>query len=123
MDIGAFTVCLTVKDLEKSYAFYQKLGFEKRSGDISQKWIVVMNGNAAIGLFQGLLDQNMLTFIPGWDQKGNEVGSYTDIREIQKELKANGVMLTSEADEKGQGPASFALEDPDGNQILFDQYR
>lgn len=82
-----------------------------------------MNGNAAIGLFQGLLDQNMLTFIPGWDQQGNEVESYTDIREIQKELKANGIKLTSEADEKGQGPASFTLEDPDGNQILFDQYR
>lgn len=73
MDIGAFTLCLTVKDLERSYEFYQKLGFKKRSSDITQKWIVVMNGNAAIGLFQGLLDQNMLTFIPGWDQKGNEV--------------------------------------------------
>lgn len=123
MDIGAFTVCLTVKDLEKSYAFYQKLGFKKRSGDLSQKWIVLMNGNAAIGLFQGLLDQNILTFIPGWDQKWKEVESYTDIREIQKELKANGIKLTSEEDETGQGPASFTLEDPNGNQILFDQYR
>jgi len=123
MDIGAFTVCLTVKDIELSFAFYQKLGFKQRSGDIKKKWVVLKNGNAVIGLFQGILKSNMLTFIPGWDQNGNELESFTDIRQLQKELKAQGIALKSEADETGKGPASFTFEDPDGNEIIFDQYR
>lgn len=123
MDIGAFTVSLAVKDIEKSFSFYQKLGFEKRSGDINQKWLVLKNGNSVIGLFQGMFEQNILTFVPGWDQDGNEVSQFTDIREIQKELKRKGIVMKEEANESNSGPAYFTLEDPDGNQILFDQYR
>lgn len=123
MDIGAFTVSLAVKDIEKSFAFYAKLGFTQRGGDINQKWLVLKNGNAVIGLFQGMFEKNILTFVPGWDQEGNDLEKFTDIREIQKELKAKGIALKEEADEGSRGPASFTLEDPDGNPILFDQYR
>ncbi len=123
MDIGAFTVSLAVKDIEKSFDFYSKLGFSQRSGDINQKWLVLKNGNAVIGLFQGMFEKNILTFVPGWDQDGKEVERFTDVRDLQKELKAKGIALKEEADEGSRGPAYFTLEDPDGNPILFDQYR
>jgi catechol 2,3-dioxygenase-like lactoylglutathione lyase family enzyme len=123
MDIGAFTVSLAVRDIEKSFAFYSKLGFTQRSGDIGQKWVVLQNGDAVIGLFQGMFEKNMLTFVPGWNQEGKELDRFTDVRDIQKALKAQGVPLKEEADESGRGPAYFTLEDPDGNPILFDQYR
>jgi catechol 2,3-dioxygenase-like lactoylglutathione lyase family enzyme len=123
MDIGAFTLSLAVKDIEKSFEFYKKLGFVERSGDINQKWLVLKNGSTVIGLFQGMFDKNILTFIPGWDQNGNEIEKFTDIRDLQKELKAKGIVVKEEANEESKGPAYFTLEDPDGNQILFDQYR
>ncbi len=123
MDIGAFTFCLAVKDIEKSFAFYSKLGFQQRSGDMAQKWVVLKNGNAVIGLFQGMFEKNMLTFVPGWDQDGKEVNPFTDVRELQKALAKEGVVFQAKADETTTGPAYFQIEDPDGNPILFDQYR
>ena len=122
MEIGAFTLSLNVKDINKSLEFYQKLGFQQKSGNIEEKWLVLKNGNAVIGLFQGMFESNILTFIPGWDQEGKELEQFTDIRDLQKSLKKSGIRLKEEADESGQGPAFFTLEDPDGNQILFDQY-
>lgn len=123
MEIGAFTLSLAVKDINQSIDFYSKLGFKQRSGDINQNWVVLQNGSAVIGLFQGMFEANILTFVPGWNQDGQELEKFTDIRELQKSLKAEGIKLTEEADELSQGPAFFTLKDPDGNQILFDQYR
>jgi len=123
MDIGALTVCLAVKDIHASLEFYKKLGFEQRSGDLDQNWVVLKNGPAVIGLFQGMFDRNVLTFVPGWDQDGKETAHFTDIREIQKQLRTSGIALSTEADESSTGPASFTVEDPDGNPIYFDQYR
>ena len=123
MEIGAFTVSLVVKNIEKSYEFYSKLGFKQRSGDIKQNWVVLQNGNAVIGLFQGMFEKNILTFVPGWDQDGKELEKFTDIRDVQKVLIESGIKLKEMADETTKGPAYFTLEDPDGNQILFDQYR
>ena len=123
MEVGAFTVSLTVKDIEKSFAFYSKLGFQQRSGDIKHKWVVLQNGSAVIGLFQGMFEKNILTFVPGWNQDGKELDTFTDIRQIQAELVENDIALKEAADLTTKGPAYFTLEDPDGNQILFDQYR
>ena len=123
MDLGAFSVSLSVKDLAASQAFYEKLGFQPVGGDASQNWLILRNGDHVIGLFQGMFDKNILTFNPGWDQQGNETNPFTDVREIQETLKARGVELTREADESGEGPASLTLIDPDGNPILIDQHR
>ncbi len=122
MDLGAFSVSLNVKDVEASRAFYEKLGFSAFGGDASQGWLILKNGPCVLGLFQGMIPQNTLTFNPGWDQDAREVPSFTDIREIQKEFKRKGVKLTTEADESTSGPTSFTVEDPDGNPILFDQF-
>lgn len=122
MDLGAFSVSLNVKDVEASKAFYEKLGFSVFGGDASQGWLILKNGPCILGLFQGMIPQNTLTFNPGWDQDAKAVPAFTDIREIQKELKKKGVQLTSEADESTSGPTSFTLEDPDGNPVLFDQF-
>lgn len=122
MELGAFSVSLSVKDIHVSKAFYEKLGFVQRGGDLSQNWVVMKNGLAVIGLFQGMFDKNILTFSPGWDQDAKELGHYMDVREIQKELKKNGVALKKEADESSSGPEHVILEDPDGNQIMLDQY-
>jgi len=122
MDLGAFSVCLAVKDIHASKAFYEKLGFIQRSGNIEQKWVVLKNGAVVIGLFQGMFDKNILTFSPGWDQDAKELKEFTDVRDIQKELKKKGIVLKKEANEKTRGPEHFTLEDPDGNQIMFDQY-
>ena len=121
MQIGAFCTSLAVKDLAASKAFYEKLGFKPTSGN-GKQWLVLRNGGHVIGLFQGLFAGNILTFNPGWDQNATKLASFTDIREIQRELKAQGVKLTTEADESTTGPASFTTVDPDGNQILFDQH-
>ena len=123
MDLGAFSVSLSVKDLAASRAFYEKLGFETVGGDASQNWLILRNGDHVIGLFQGMFDRNILTFNPGWDQQGNEVPSFTDVREIQSTLKARGVELVREAEASGNGPANLTLIDPDGNPILIDQHR
>lgn len=123
MDLGSFSVSLSVKNLEASQDFYAKLGFEPIAGNANENWLILRNGDHVIGLFQGMFEENMLTFNPGWDQQGNEVGAFTDVREIQKELKSQGISLASEADETGQGPASLIVVDPDGNPILIDQHR
>lgn len=123
MDLGAFSVSLAVKDLSASKEFYENLGFEAFGGDQSQNWLIMKSGTHVIGLFQGMFENNIMTFNPGWDQGGNETASFTDIREMQRELKANGVSLGDEIDESTSGPASLMLSDPDGNQILIDQHR
>ena len=122
MQLGAFSISLAVKDLEASRAFYEKLGFTVFGGDASQNWLILKNGDTVIGLFQGMFEDNALTFNPGWDQDANTLDDFTDVRELQKNLKAAGVELASEADESGSGPASFTLIDPDGNPILIDQH-
>lgn len=122
MDLGAFSVSLNVKDVEASKAFYEKLGFSVFGGDASQGWLILKNGVCILGVFQGMIPRNTLTFNPGWDQDAQALPSFTDIREIQKELKRKGVRLVTEADESTSGPASFTVEDPDGNPVLFDQF-
>ena len=123
MDLGSFSISLAVKDLETSRGFYEKLGFDAVGGDPQENWLILKNGDHVIGLFQGMFEQNILTFNPGWDQGGNELDSFTDVRELQRELKKRGIALGSEADESTSGPASVMLSDPDGNQILIDQHR
>ena len=122
MELGAFSVSLAVKDIEASKLFYERLGFTVFMGDQSQNWLIMKNGDHAIGLFQGMFDKNILTFNPGWDSDARRLGEFTDIRELQRRLKASGVELISEADEGSTGPASFMIVDPDGNTILVDQH-
>ena len=122
MELGAFSISLAVKDLQASQAFYEKFGFTVFHGDASQNWLILQNGTHTIGLFQGMFDKNILTFNPGWTQKAEALDSYTDVRELQKKLKAEGIAFRSEADESATGPASFVVEDPDGNPILVDQH-
>jgi len=123
MDLGAFSVSLAVKDLATSRDFYEKLGFESIGGDPQQNWLILKNGDHVIGLFQGMFEENILTFNPGWDQSGSNIDSFTDVRELQRELKNRGTALDVEADDSTSGPASVMLSDPDGNQILIDQHR
>ena len=122
MKLGAFSVSLAVKDLQKSKDFYEKLGFEVFAGDAAEHWLILKNGDHTIGLFQGMFARNMLTFNPGWDSNARELHSFTDVRELQRRLKRRGVELLSEADESTSGPASFVAVDPDGNPILVDQH-
>ncbi len=122
MKLGAFSVSLAVKDLQASKAFYEKFGFTVFAGEASQNWLILKNGAHAIGLFQGMFEKNMLTFNPGWDSNAGKLDSYTDVRDLQRQLKAQGVQLISEADETTTGPASFIAVDPDGNSILVDQH-
>jgi lactoylglutathione lyase len=122
MDLGAFSVSLAVKDLAASKAFYEKFGFKSFAGKAEQNWLILKNGDHVIGLFQGMFEKNILTFNPGWDQNAQKVASFTDVRELQRELKAQGVELMQQADESTTGPASFVAVDPDGNPILVDQH-
>jgi lactoylglutathione lyase len=122
MELGAFSISLAVKDIEASKAFYEKFGFRVFGGDISQNWLIMKNGDHAIGLFQGMFDKNILTFNPGWDSNAQMLDTFTDVRDLQRQLKASGVALESEADESTEGPASFIAVDPDGNPILVDQH-
>lgn len=122
MELGAFSVSLAVKDIHASKAFYEKLGFQVFMGEVAQNWLILKNGATVIGLFQGMFEKNMLTFNPGWDGNAQNLDSFTDVRELQKQLKAQGVALLSEADENSTGPASFMALDPDGNPILVDQH-
>lgn len=122
MNLGAFSVSLSVKDIHVSKKFYENLGFAAFAGDISQNWLIMKNGNSVIGLFQGMFEGNLMTFNPGWDQNAQKLDDYNDIREIQKSLKASGIALVSEADEATSGPASLMISDPDGNMILLDQH-
>lgn len=123
MELGAFSVSLSVKDLAASRQFYENLGFSKAGGDPEQNWLIMRNGDHVIGLFHGMFEGNLLTFNPGWDQQANAVDGFTDVREIQKALKDKGITLLTEADEATSGPASLMLSDPDGNVILIDQHR
>lgn len=122
IQLGAFLISLTVKDIHASKDFYQKLGFQVFGGDESQNWLIMKNGDHVIGLSQGMFERNTLTFNPGWDRDSRELDTYTDIRELQRHLKEQGVELISEVDESSSGAASFALVNPDGNPILFDQH-
>lgn len=122
MQLGAFSISLPVKDLAKSIAFYQGLGFSTLGGSGSDNWAILKNGETVIGLFQGIIEKNMLTFNPGWDQNAQMLERYTDIRDIQKSLKDKGYAFVQEADEHSKGPASLMLIDPDGNPILIDQH-
>lgn len=122
MQLGAFSISLSVKDLAASRAFYEKLGFTAFAGNPAQNWLILKNGDHLVGLFQGMFENNMLTFNPGWDQNAKPLASFTDVRELQRRLKATGVQPVQEADETTTGPASFIVIDPDGNPILVDQH-
>ena len=123
MDLGAFSVSLAVRDIAASRAFYEKLGFSVFGGDQSQRWLIMRNGTTLIGLFQGMLEKNTLTFNPGWDSDAKELPQFTDVRAIQQALQASGLALDQQADASTSGPAFIALADPDGNPILIDQHR
>jgi catechol 2,3-dioxygenase-like lactoylglutathione lyase family enzyme len=123
MDLGAFSVSLAVRDLDDSRTFYERLGFRSFHGDAGQGWLMMKNGAVVIGLFQGMFERNILTFNPGWDQDAQPVAPFTDIRELQAQLKANGAIIEQEVDAASTGPASFMMSDPDGNPILVDQHR
>jgi len=122
MDLGAFSVSLAVKDLQASKSFYEKFGFRAFAGDASQNWLILKNGDCVIGLFQGMFEKNILTFNPGWDGNAQKLARFTDIRELQRQLRAQGVQFQQQADENTAGPASFVVVDPDGNPILVDQH-
>ena len=122
MELGNFSISLAVKDIKASEAFYTKFGFEVFMGNRALNWLIMKNGNHIIGLFQGLFDKNIMTFNPGWDSNAEPLASFTDVRELQRQLKAQGVQLINEADENTTGPGSFIAVDPDGNPILFDQH-
>ena len=122
MELGAFSMSLAVKDIEASKAFYENFGFNVVGGDAAQNWLILRNGKHTIGFFQGMFEKNTLTFNPGWDTNANQLDTFTDIRELQRELKAKGIQLVAEADETTTGPASFVAIDPDGNPILVDQH-
>lgn len=122
MDLGAFSVSLAVKDLEASRQFYEKFGFRVFFGSSAQNYLILRNGDHVIGLFKGMFEKNILTFNPGWDSNATKVPAFTDVRELQRRLKAQGVRLSKEADETTKGPESFIAVDPDGNQILVDQH-
>jgi len=122
MELGAFSISLAVKDIKASRAFYENFGFKVFGGDISQNWLIMKNGNHVIGLFQGMFEKNILTFNPGWDNNAQKREIFTDVRDLQRQLKSKGVELMSEADESTTGPASFTAVDPDGNPILIDQH-
>jgi catechol 2,3-dioxygenase-like lactoylglutathione lyase family enzyme len=122
IELGAFSISLSVANIEASLSFYEKLGFTQSGGDSAEKWAIMRNGEHVIGLFSGMFDRNMLTFNPGWDQNARETETFTDIREIRKELTAKGLVVEGEFDEATRGPASFIVVDPDGNPILVDQH-
>ncbi len=122
MKLGAFSISLSVKDIHKSKAFYESLGFAVFAGDIERNYLIMKNGNALVGLFQGMFEQNILTFNPGWDESANAMDDFEDIRQIQNHLKSEHIKLEREADENTTGPASIVLNDPDGNTILIDQH-
>lgn len=123
MKLGAFSASLSVKDIHASKEFYENLGFAVLAGDIEKNYLIMKNENALIGLFQGMFENNILTFNPGWDETGSNTEEFDDVRTIQKHLKSKGVDFATEVDEAGSGPGSFMISDPDGNVILIDQHR
>ena len=122
MQLGAFSVSLAVKDIEASKVFYEKLGFTVFHGNQAQNWLIMKNGDTVIGLFQGMFENNILTFNPGWNSDAQPLSEFTDVRALQRQLKDGGLSLITEADESSTGPASFMIADPDGNTILIDQH-
>ena len=122
MQLGNFSISLAVKDLEASKTFYEKFGFKIFAGNAAQNWLILKNGDHVIGLFQGMFERNILTFNPGWDNNAQTLPEFTDVRELQRQLKAQGITFQTEADESTTGPASFIAVDPDGNPILVDQH-
>ncbi len=122
MQLGAFSISLAVKDISASRAFYEKLGFSEMGGNIEQNWLILRNGESVIGLFQGMFEDNILTFNPGWSQGAEPLESFQDVRDLQQKLKESGVEFNQEADADSDGPASFVITDPDGNAILVDQH-
>ncbi len=122
MKLGAFSISLSVKDINASKAFYEHLGFEVFAGSLEKNYLIMKNGNALIGLFQGMFENNILTFNPGWDENAAKLESFDDVRDIQRKLKNKNIALATEADENTTGPAGFFVIDPDGNSILFDQH-
>lgn len=122
MKLGAFSISLSVKDINASKEFYENLGFKVFAGDLEKNYLIMKNGQSLIGLFQGMFENNIMTFNPGWDTEANKLNNFDDVREIQKELKEKGIALLNEADESTTGPGSFILLDPDGNTILIDQH-
>ena len=122
MNLGAFSISLNVKDIQKSKSFYETLGFQVLGGDITQNWLILKNESCVIGLFQGMFEKNILTFNPGWNQNAENLDSFSDIRNLQKQLKEKGIKMLTEANETSEVPASFTIEDPDGNAILVDQH-
>ena len=122
MKLGAFSISLAVKDIHASKTFYEQLGFSNFGGNIEQNWLIMKNEHSVIGLFQGMFENNIITFNPGWNQDAGELPAYDDVRAIQKDLKSKGLKLDTEADEHSTGAASFVLTDPDGNTILIDQH-
>lgn len=122
MKLGALSLSLSVKDIHKSKKFYASLGFEEFGGDIKKNYLIMKSDNALIGLFQGMFENNLITFNPGWDENANELKEFDDVREIQKKLKQSGIELTTEVDESTKGPGSIVVIDPDGNAILIDQH-
>ncbi|MEQ3746682.1 MAG: VOC family protein [Henriciella sp.] len=123
MQLGNFSLSLAVKDIAASKAFYEKLGFRQVGGNQDQNWLVMKNHSTKIGLFQGMFETNMLTFNPGWDEDAQDLENFTDVRDVQKALKAAGIAFDTEADESTSGPAHFIITDPDGNPIMLDQHR
>ncbi|WP_303316884.1 VOC family protein [Flavivirga abyssicola] len=122
MTLGAFSVSLSVKDINASKVFYENLGFKVFAGDLERNYLIMKNGNALVGLFQGMFENNILTFNPGWDENANKLNDFTDVRDVQKHLKSKNIKFENEADENTTGPASFVIMDPDGNTILIDQH-
>ena len=122
MNLGAFSISLAVKDIAASRKFYEKFGFKVFGGDASQNWLILKNGDHVIGLFQRMFERNTLTFNPGWDNNAHQLENFTDVRDLQRHLKTQGVQFVSEADDSTKGPASFIVVDPDGNPILVDQH-
>jgi catechol 2,3-dioxygenase-like lactoylglutathione lyase family enzyme len=122
LELGKFSVSFLVKDIKASKAFYEKLDFKEVSGKLEQNWIVLQNGTTTIGLFQGLIEHNQLTFNPGWTKDRETPKDFQDVRELQRTFKARGIKISNPADESTTGPASFTIADPDGNALLFDQY-
>ena len=122
MKLGAFSISLSVKDIHKSKEFYEKLGFTYKGGNIEQNWIVLKNDKTVIGLFQGMFENNILTFNPGWDENAQTLNDFDDVRAIQEHLKNSGIDLIKEVEGNSKGPAHITLTDPDGNNILIDQH-
>lgn len=122
MKLGEFSISLAVKDIETSKRFYEILGFSVFAGDLKRKYLIMKNESTLIGLFEGMFESNILTFNPGWNQDANTLENYDDVRDIQRQLKSEGIHFSTEADESTSGPASFVISDPDGNTILIDQH-